>query len=249
MNHDSEIMQSAWIEQGALAAGMYGLVTQPRTVIGEVIEGVTLRIATGRRPPQLNPAAKKQSQCGRGLSSYCDGLIDLEFLQFPPRRASEGVAQDQPSRSNNRQIPSHTLYILKLQSGGAADLCLSIRFLNTVAFATSRSNAHIEPHKKMATITPNANTARCPILEFRRNDDALLSVHSWQITFTSSIGFCVRMVIAAAFAHSAAANAEAFSLHDKREARPSLTPYQFSLFITLMIGGATIIKAPCAIAA
>ncbi|WP_440533999.1 hypothetical protein [Variovorax sp. YR566] len=40
VNHDSPIIQQAWIEQGALAQGVVNLVTSPRVVAGQVIDNI-----------------------------------------------------------------------------------------------------------------------------------------------------------------------------------------------------------------
>ncbi|WP_316682958.1 LysM peptidoglycan-binding domain-containing protein, partial [Ralstonia flaminis] len=40
LNHDSPIIQQAWVEQGALAAGVVRLATEPRAVVSEAIESV-----------------------------------------------------------------------------------------------------------------------------------------------------------------------------------------------------------------
>ncbi|MDN6886171.1 LysM domain-containing protein, partial [Variovorax sp. CAN2819] len=40
INHDSPIIQQAWIEQGALAQGVANLVTSPRVVAGQVIHNI-----------------------------------------------------------------------------------------------------------------------------------------------------------------------------------------------------------------
>ncbi|HLP99429.1 MAG TPA: hypothetical protein VK149_13410, partial [Sideroxyarcus sp.] len=40
VNHDSPLMQQVWIEQGALANGVANLVTSPRVVTGQVIQGI-----------------------------------------------------------------------------------------------------------------------------------------------------------------------------------------------------------------
>ncbi|MFV8603981.1 LysM peptidoglycan-binding domain-containing protein [Ralstonia pseudosolanacearum] len=40
LNHDSPIIQQAWVEQGALAAGVAKLVTEPRAVVSEALDSI-----------------------------------------------------------------------------------------------------------------------------------------------------------------------------------------------------------------
>lgn len=49
LNHDSDIIQQAWIEQGALAAGAIRVVTEPGEVIGGMVDSIEARAAEAER--------------------------------------------------------------------------------------------------------------------------------------------------------------------------------------------------------